>query len=79
MLFGGLLLVLGIVLKNTALRYASLAVMLLAVGKVFLFDTAHLEDLYRVLSFLGLGLTLIVLGYLYQRFVFARPEPKAEP
>ena len=34
-LFGGLLLVLGIMLKNSALRYASLAVMLLAVGKVF--------------------------------------------
>jgi uncharacterized membrane protein len=51
-------------------RYASLGVMLLAVVKVFLFDTASLGDLYRVLSFLGLGLSLIVLGWLYQKFVF---------
>ena len=37
---------------------------------MFLFDTAHLADLYRVFSFLGLGLSLLLLAYLYQRFVF---------
>ena len=36
--------------------------MALAVGKVFLYDTAHLTDLYRVLSFLGLGLSLLLPG-----------------
>jgi len=54
------------------LRYASLVVMLLAVGKVFLFDTRNLSDLYRVFSFLGLGLSLLLLAWLYQRFVFRR-------
>lgn len=78
-LFAGLLLVLGIVLGSTTLRYASLVVMLLSVGKVFIFDTAHLRDLYRVVSFLGLGVALLVLGYLYQRFVFKRPERPAAP
>lgn len=68
--FGALLLVLGIVRRSLALRHASLGVMLLAVAKVFVFDTSHLEGLYRVLSFLGLGVSLLVLGYLYQRFVF---------
>ena len=52
------------------LRYASLAVLLLAIGKVFLFDTAALDGLFRVASFLGLGLTLMALGFVYQRFVF---------
>ncbi|MEX2387477.1 MAG: DUF2339 domain-containing protein [Phycisphaeraceae bacterium] len=69
-LFAILLAGLGIWRKSTALRYASLAVMLLAVAKVFLYDTGHLEDLYRVLSFLGLGVSLLVLGFVYQRFVF---------
>ncbi|MHC4795900.1 MAG: DUF2339 domain-containing protein, partial [Planctomycetota bacterium] len=73
-LFGTVLLVLGIRTRGTTLRYASLAVMLLAVGKVFLFDTAHLEDLYRVFSFLGLGLSLILLALLYQRFVFRKSD-----
>ena len=36
----------------------------------FLFDAASLSGLYRVLSFLGLGLSLVALGWVYQRFVF---------
>lgn len=80
-LFGGALLVAGVFTRLDTLRYGSLAVLLLAVGKVFLIDTANLEDLYRVFSFFGLGVTLIGLGYLYQRLVFKRTnEPmKAAP
>lgn len=63
----------GLITKSTALRYGSLAVMLIAVGKVAV-DTAQLKDLWRVLSLLGLGLSLIVLGYVYQRYVFRRPD-----
>jgi uncharacterized membrane protein len=55
------------------LRVASLLVMALAVAKVFLYDTAHLTDLYRVLSFLGLGLSLLLLAWIYQRYVFRSP------
>jgi len=73
---GTLLLLVGILTRGVVLRWASLAVMLLAVGKVFLYDTAHLRDLYRVFSFLGLGLSLLLLAFLYQRFVFAR-EPRS--
>jgi uncharacterized membrane protein len=69
-LFGAALLVLGILRRGKALRYASLAVMLLSVGKVFLYDTANLSDLYRVFSFLGLGVSLLALAWVYQRFVF---------
>ncbi|SLN33911.1 DUF2339 domain-containing protein [Oceanibacterium hippocampi] len=67
------LLGLGIRLRLQPLRFASLAVLLVAVAKVFLFDMAGLDGLYRVASFLGLGLALVGIGYLYQRFVFARP------
>ena len=72
-LFGGTLLVAGVFTRLDTLRYGSLAVLLLAVGKVFLIDTANLENLYRVFSFFGLGVTLVGLGYLYQRLVFRRP------
>ncbi len=72
--FGAVLLVLGILTRGVTLRYASLLVMLISVGKVFLSDTAHLRDLYRVFSLLGLGVSLIALAYLYQRFVFKRNE-----
>ncbi len=72
-LFGALLLVLGIARRSAALRYASAGVMLVTIGKVFLLDTRHLDGLYRVLSLLGLGIILLGLGYLYQKFVFRRP------
>lgn len=69
------LLGLGIFTRMTLLRYVSLAVLLLTVVKVFLLDMSGLAGLYRVGSFLGLGLSLVGIGYLYQRFVF-RPTPR---
>jgi uncharacterized membrane protein len=72
------LLIAGVAGKKRGIRLASLPVMLLAVGKVFLYDTAHLSDLYRVFSFLGLGASLLLLAWLYQRFVFRAP-PESTP
>ncbi len=75
-LFGTGLLVAGILTRGVVLRYGSAAVMLLAVGKVFLVDTAHLQDLYRVFSLFGLGVSLMLLAFLYQKFVFrSDPQP----
>ncbi len=51
-----------------ALRLAALALVALVVAKVFLVDMAGLQGLWRVLSFLGLGLGLIALGAFYRRF-----------
>jgi uncharacterized membrane protein len=70
LLYGAALLVLGIRLKQPIVRYVSLGVMILTVGKVFLWDMRQLRDLWRVFSFLGLGVSLLVLAYVYQRFVF---------
>ena len=67
------LLGLGIFLSQKLLRYVSLAILVITAGKVFLFDMAGLTGLYRVASFLGLGLSLVGIGYLYQRFVFTPP------
>ena len=58
-------------LKNVKiLRSASLVVMIITVGKVFLYDTSELEGLYRVFSFLGLGVSLLGLSWFYSKFVF---------
>jgi uncharacterized membrane protein len=69
-LFAIALLVAGIATRGVVLRYGSAVVMAVAVGKVFLLDTAQLEDLYRVFSLFGLGVTLMLLAFLYQKFVF---------
>lgn len=36
--------------------------------KVFLYDLSFLQDLYRIFSFVGLGVILLVASYAYQRF-----------
>jgi uncharacterized membrane protein len=75
LVFGGVLLALGIRNGARGTRYAGLAVLGLTVLKVFLVDMSELVGLWRVLSFLGLGLTLIALGRAYRRFVVTPPVP----
>ena len=70
------LLALGIWRHMPSLRYASLAILLITVAKVFLLDMAALDGLLKVASLLGLGLSLVAIGYFYQRFVF---PPRAAP
>ena len=64
------ILVIGIRWHLKALRHLGLGFLCLVVLKVFLSDMAALEGLLRALSFLGLGASLIGIGYLYQRLVF---------
>jgi uncharacterized membrane protein len=78
--YGGALLGIGIWRAQPTLRLAALGVITLTVAKAFLFDMAALTGLYRAASFLGLGLCLIGIGYLYQRLVFPpRAARPAEP
>jgi len=46
---------------------AGMALLLIVVAKLFLVDMAGLEGLWRVASFMGLGLSLLALAYLYRR------------
>jgi uncharacterized membrane protein len=47
------------------LRLAGLALLTVTACKVFLIDAARLEGLWRIASFLGLGIALIGIGRLY--------------
>jgi len=67
--YGAALMAVGIRLDDKKLRLTALGVIGLVAGKVFLVDMGGLVGLWRVLSFLGLGLTLIALGAVYRRFV----------
>jgi uncharacterized membrane protein len=67
LLLGIVLLVVGYRFRSTALRLASGVLVLIAVLKVFLIDMSNLEGLYRALSFAGLGIALIGIGWFYQR------------
>lgn len=68
-------LIYGIARVSLEARLASAALVGLAVVKVFLFDLAGITGLWRALSFIGLGLVLVGIGLLYQRFLFAGTRP----
>ena len=68
------LMVLGIRMNERMLRLAALSVVGLVCAKVFLIDMSDLTGLWRVLSFLGLGLALIGLGVVHRRFVLPVKE-----
>ena len=60
-------LVAGLRRDDRALRLGSLALLLVTIGKVFLYDLSALTSLYRVGSFIGLGLLLLVAAGIWQR------------
>ena len=65
-------LIVGLVRDERTLRLGSLALLGVTIGKVFLYDLAALESLYRVGSFIALGLLLLLAAGLWQRM---RPRP----
>src|SRR5690606_14865818 len=61
-------LTLGNWLGNRGLYKGGMALLLVVVAKLFLIDMAGLTGLWRVASFMGLGLALLALAWLHQRF-----------
>ncbi|MGH2917013.1 MAG: DUF2339 domain-containing protein, partial [Solirubrobacteraceae bacterium] len=71
-LIGVVALVTGLRRDVRELRLAALGLLLVTVAKVFLYDLAALTSMYRVASFIALGLLLLVAAGLWQRM---RPRP----
>jgi uncharacterized membrane protein len=63
--------VFGLLRKHASVRLAGLALLGVAVAKVWTYDLAELDELARVLSFVGLGLLLLVGAFAYGRI---KPE-----
>jgi predicted membrane protein DUF2339 len=58
----------GFALRERSLRLSGLALLGACVLKVFLYDLRELETLYRILSFIVLGLVLLGVSLVYTRF-----------
>jgi uncharacterized membrane protein len=65
-------LIVGLRKRYDAVRRVALGWLLITVGKVFLYDLSTLTSIYRVVSFVVLGLLLLAGAYAYQRL---RPPP----
>ncbi len=64
---GGVIVVAGLVRPSPPLRWFGLGLLALTTGKVFLYDLASLDAVYRVLSFIVLGVLLLLSAYAYRR------------
>ncbi len=62
------LLLAGFPLSDRVFRLSGLALFLVCVLKLFLYDLRHLETMYRILSFIVLGLMLVSVSWIYTRF-----------
>lgn len=67
LLIGILVLYLGIRWREQLLRKISGLIILVVVLKAFLIDMSNLEGVLRAISFIGLGITLMGIGFVYQR------------
>jgi uncharacterized membrane protein len=57
----------GLVRGVREIRWAGLGLLAVALAKLFLFDLSKLSSLTRAASFLAVGVTLLVGGFLVQR------------
>ena len=62
------LLIAGFPLRERVLRLEGLAMLLVCILKLFLYDLRSLETAYRILSFVALGLILLGVSSIYTRF-----------
>jgi uncharacterized membrane protein len=73
--FGVVLLGVGILVNSERARLASAIVIALTILKAFVIDMSTLSGVWRALSFMGLGIVLVAIGWLYQRILFRRQAP----
>jgi len=63
-----LLIAFGIWRRMLSLRMVAIALVGIAILKIFFYDLSFLQTGYRIISFIALGLILLAISFLYQRF-----------
>jgi uncharacterized membrane protein len=65
--YSGLLILGGFMFRYRPIRFLGIASLAFLLFKVFAFDLQELERGYRIASFAGVGLLLLLISILYQR------------
>jgi uncharacterized membrane protein len=68
LVYGIALMAAGIWRRVRLVRIAAIILFGIAILKIFIYDLSFLETLYRIFSFIGLGVILLTVSYLYQRY-----------
>ena len=78
-LFALVMIVVGIVKKIPAARYAAIVLLCVTLVKLFFHDLAHLSQLYRIGAFIGVAVIAMLASFAYQKFFSATAqEPAAQ-
>lgn len=62
------LMVFGILKRMRAIRYVALIIIGITIFKVFILDLSFLDQLSRIVSFIILGLMMLVFSFFYQKY-----------
>ena len=68
-LFAFALLAVGFKINNAPTRYCGMGLLIFTLAKLFLHDLWRLGGMYRIGSLIGLAVVLIVVSFIYQRFL----------
>jgi uncharacterized membrane protein len=68
LLYSIILLVIGIWRRIQRIRIIAIILFGITILKIFIYDLSFLQTLYRIFSFIGLGLILLATSYLYHRY-----------
>ena len=67
MLYGAALMFAGFWRHSAFLRWQALVLVAVTIAKVFVYDVSELDRVYRILSFIVLGVLLLGISFAYQR------------
>ena len=65
--YGAGLMLFGFWKRSAFVRWQAIVLLAVTIGKVFVFDTSNLQQGYRILSFIALGVVLMGMSYIYHR------------
>ena len=67
-IYSVILIIIGFIKRHAPSRIFAIALFFITIVKVFIFDLSSLENVYRIISFIGLGIILLLVSFLYTRF-----------
>jgi uncharacterized membrane protein len=68
LLYGIILIGIGIIKRSKILRIGGLAVLMISISKLFFYDLWSLGTLYRIISSISLGVVLLSISFVYQKY-----------
>ena len=81
MAYGAMLMIIGFWRSSAFVRWQALVLIAVTIVKVFVYDTSQLDRIYRILSFVVLGVLLLAISFAYQRdwLKLSRKKPVEQP